>query len=160
METSPLLFPLVGLLKTRGAKITLSCQLEKQVAYISRSRTARMKELSITVPLLASHRIHLDRRIVVGIGSGLEAWRDKMRYRGIELLSVSPDGLSANADGIADKVCAHIFRVSVEDLREMIQSGMPLPAISAFTGLPSREISQMAPRFYGMTVQELREQGT
>ena len=160
MEPSPLLFPLIGLLKSRGVKIMLSCQLDKQSGYTSASRTVRMKELNITVPLLASHRIHLDRRMVVGVGSGLEAWRDKLRYRGIDLLSVSPDGLSANADGIADKVCAHIFRVSVDDLREMIQSGMPLPAISAFTGLQSREITLMAPRFYGMSIQELREQGS
>lgn len=147
-EPSPLLLPLAGLLRTRGAKIVLNCELNSFLA---------KKELCITVPLLAQHRSHLERRIVVGIGNSLESWREKLRWRGINLLSVSAEGLAANADGIADKVCAHIFRVSVEDLREYIQVGMPLVAITAFTGIEPREIARMVPRFYGMTVQELRE---
>ena len=108
-------------------------------------------------PLLAWHRIHEERRMVVGIGDSLEAWRPKLSHRGINLISVSEDGLLSNTEGIADKICNHIYRISSEDLRDMIYGGMPLGAIEAFTGIPAAEVSRIVPRYYGKTVREMRE---
>jgi len=96
--------------------------------------------------------------MVIGINAALEPWRDRLYWRGINLLCVSADGLTSNPDGIADKVCEHIFRVSVENLHEMIAAGMPLAAVSAFTGIDSGEIARMVPRFFGKSITELREE--
>jgi hypothetical protein len=156
-NANPVLIPLRGLLLRRGVRVQLTCHLDRDIQDCIRPGKPIMRELHITAPLLASHRLHEERRIVVGIGDTLEGWRSKLLRRGINLLSVSADGLIANTEGIADKICNHIYRVSCEDLRDMISSGMPLIAISAFTGMAETEISRIVPRFYGKTIREMRE---
>jgi len=139
-------------------RVMLSCRLDREVCDCIRAGNPQMRELSVTAPLLATHRIHQERRMVVSIGDSLESWRVKLCRRGINLISVSPDGLLSNTEGIADKICNHIYRVSSEDLREMIYYGMPLVAISAFTGIDPDEIQRIVPRYYGKTLRELREE--
>lgn len=145
---NPFLLPLAGILRNRGIRITFSCDMSQL-----------HKELSITAPLLCQHKIDARRRMVVGIGNALLEWKERLRYRGIKLLMVSTEGLVESCTMIADRVCEHIYRVDVEDLREMITAGLPLHAVSAFTGLETRQIAQMVPRFYGKTVAELRDEG-
>lgn len=157
-DPNPILLPLAGILRQRGVRVILDCRLDRDVVDQIRSG-GRMRELSITAPVFAFHRLHADRRMVIGIEQSLQSWRERLRSRGINLLSVSEDGLLANASGIADQICAHLYRVSVEDLKEMVQAGMPKAAIRAFTGIKESELTRMVPRFYGRTFQELREQG-
>ena len=117
-----------------------------------------MRELNVTVPLLAAHRIHEERRIALSIGTALESWRPKLYRRGINLLSVSQEGLISNVFGIADRICQHIYRTSLDDLRDMVEAGMPLVAIEAFTGIRQDELSRVIPKFYGKSIRELREE--
>ena len=117
-----------------------------------------MKELRITVPLFAEHRTDYVRRIALGIGPALEPWRDRLRYRGINLLSVSNDGLLSNPDGLADQVCAHIYRVTPDDLLDYAKSGMPARAIAAFTGIPAGQVETLILRWFGRTLAELKEE--
>lgn len=100
--------------------------------------------------------MHVERRMVVGLEHSLDGWRERIRRRGINMISVSADGLVSNPEGIADQVCRHIYRVDPEDLLEMIQGNMPLTAIAAFTGIEADELSSIISKFYGKTISELR----
>ena len=117
-----------------------------------------MKELRVTAPLLAEHRLDPRRRMAIGLNWSLDTWRKPLNRRGINVLSVSEDGLISNTQGIADTICEYIYRVKQEDLLEMIQAGMPVAAIAAFTGVPPNEIRRITPCFFGKTVLELREE--
>lgn len=156
VSPNPILVPLAGILKARGIKLLYDCELNR-MGDSTRPEHPPMKELTVTVPLLAIHRIDGARRMAVGIGDSLMAWRERLRIRGINLLLASRDGLLSNAAGLADEVCQHIYRVSIEDLREYAAAGMPPQAIHAFTGIPVDEIPGMIRKFYGKTMAELQD---
>jgi hypothetical protein len=154
---NPFLLPLVAILRERGVRVLSGCSLNEMVDQIRGGRIV-MRELKLVAPVFAYHRTYEDRRMVVGIEHELEAWRPKLLHRGINLLSVSTDGLISNAAAIADKICEHIYRISPENLLEMVASGMPLLAVEAFTGISRHEIPGIVSRFYGRSIQELREE--
>ncbi len=140
-DPDPRYFLLAACLRQRGFHAIYNARLDRDI-----SGQRRYKELKVVAPLLACHHIH-PRRLAVCIGTGLECWRERMDARGIDLLSVSADGVLSNARGIADIVSHRLYRLHPDDLREMLDKKMSLSAISKVTGMSSSAVWDKI-RFY------------
>ena len=156
----PRLLPLAAILKARGIRIALACRMNCDTR-VGRSENGRnwhrMKELNCTAPLLATHANHGDRRLIVCLGTGLEAWRERLRSRGIDLLSVSAEAAVTDPTHVADLVCERIYKVHPEDLEHLVRKGYDWRRIAEAYQLSVREVDSAIRRYSGCSITELRQ---
>ena len=149
----PRLLPLAVILKSRGLRVVLNARLSRDI-----HSGSRWGELNVTAPLIACHPTQPGCRLVVCINTGLEPWRDRLRLRHIDLLTISPDGAVSNVQGIADLITHRIYRIHPGHMLDMLRRGLSVQVMSRLTGIAQSTLYRKLMLYYGCgTIGELRE---
>lgn len=129
--TDPRYLVLAALLRRQGIDVVFNAEL--------RNRLYR-RELRMTAPLLATHPIHKERIVV--ISTNHTEWKERLRYRGIELMTVTQEELVTYPNRVAEQVCKSLYKVGAGEVQDMLVSGQTPAQITAMLDLSPSFVSE------------------